>query len=114
MLNKALAKIIGTKYERELKRLRPIVQEINGHEPAMEALSDADLAARTVEFLASVQNEDGGWVWWVVGGPWFVPAFNGYPNIQYAFAADYFKYLFFNDPDYDIHDFRLDNPETPP
>jgi para-nitrobenzyl esterase len=55
--------------------------------------------------------DPGNWDWWVIGGPYLAPYFNGYPNIQYAFAADYFKYLFFNDPDYDIHDFEPDNPD---
>lgn len=51
------------------------------------------------------ENQDGGWRGWVVGGPAFAPAFNGYPNIRYAFTADYFKYIFYNDPNYNLHDF---------
>jgi feruloyl esterase len=51
------------------------------------------------------ENQAGGWVQWVVGGAGFVPYFNGYPNIQYAFAGDYFKYIFYNDPEYNLHDF---------
>ncbi|MGH9675033.1 MAG: DEAD/DEAH box helicase, partial [Bryobacteraceae bacterium] len=50
MLDPILAKIFGTKNERELKKLRPLVAAINELEPAMEALSDADLAAKTIEF----------------------------------------------------------------
>ncbi len=45
-----LAKIFGTKNEREIKGLRPTVAAINALEPAMRALSDIDLAAKTIEF----------------------------------------------------------------
>jgi len=50
MLDAILAKIFGTKNERELKRLRPLVVAINELEPAMRQLSDAQLAAKTAEF----------------------------------------------------------------
>src|SRR5438046_3648850 len=46
----ALRKIIGTKNERELKRLQGRVDQINALEPAMQQLSDADFPARTAEF----------------------------------------------------------------
>ena len=49
--------------------------------------------------------DSGNWDFWVIGDPALSPYFNSYPNIQYAFAADYFKYLFFNDADYDFHSF---------
>src|SRR5580765_2478646 len=50
MLDTLLAKVVGTQNERELKRLRPLVAEINGHESAIQALSDEQLRAKTVEF----------------------------------------------------------------
>jgi len=50
MLDAILAKIFGTKNERELKRLRPLVVAINELEPAMRRLSDEELAAKTAEF----------------------------------------------------------------
>ena len=43
MINTILAKVIGTQNERELKRLRPLVAEINALEPAIRALSDGEL-----------------------------------------------------------------------
>src|SRR5215831_8904337 len=43
-------KVFGTKHERDVKRMRPIVVEINALEPDMQALSDADLSAKTDEF----------------------------------------------------------------
>jgi preprotein translocase subunit SecA len=45
-----LAKIFGTKTEREIKGMLPTVAAISALEPAMESLSDIDLAAKTIEF----------------------------------------------------------------
>jgi preprotein translocase subunit SecA len=50
MINAILTRIIGTKNERELKRIRPAVQQIGQLEPALQALDDRALAARTQEF----------------------------------------------------------------
>ena len=50
MLDTLLAKVFGTKHEREIKRLRPVVDSINGLGPEIEALSDEALQARTDEF----------------------------------------------------------------
>ncbi len=44
--------IFGTANDRSLKGYQRRVPEINAHEPAMAALSDAALAAKTVEFRA--------------------------------------------------------------
>ena len=56
MIDKVLAKIVGTQNERELKKLRPVVASINGLEPAMQALSDEQLRAKTLEFRTRVAN----------------------------------------------------------
>jgi preprotein translocase subunit SecA len=45
-----LAKVFGTKTEREIKELQPKVAAINELEPRMRELSDIDLAAKTIEF----------------------------------------------------------------
>ena len=50
MIQKILSKIVGTKNERELKRLTPRVAQVSALEPAMRALSDAQLQAKTPEF----------------------------------------------------------------
>ncbi len=50
MLNRLIAKIFGTHHERQLKKLRPIVAAINELEPRIRALSDEELARKTVEF----------------------------------------------------------------
>ncbi len=50
MFGKILELIFGTKNERELKKLRPIVEKINSLEPDVKALSNEKLAAKTEEF----------------------------------------------------------------
>jgi len=45
-----LRKIFGTKHERDIKKLTPLVDEIKTHEPAVSALSDRELRAKTAEF----------------------------------------------------------------
>jgi preprotein translocase subunit SecA len=45
-----LAKVFGTKNEREIKGMLPMVAAIGELEPAMRNLSDIDLAAKTIEF----------------------------------------------------------------
>ena len=50
MLDTLLARIFGTKHEREVKKMLPLVQTINDLEPQMQAMSDDALAAKTVEF----------------------------------------------------------------
>ena len=49
MINTILTKIIGTKHDRDIKRLMPQVAAINELEPAMEKLSLEQLAAKTPE-----------------------------------------------------------------
>jgi preprotein translocase subunit SecA len=50
MIDAALAKIFGTKNEREIKAMRPVIAAINDLEPSLQQLSDIDLAARTIDF----------------------------------------------------------------
>ena len=47
-----LKKIIGTKNEREINRLMPVVDQINSFESAVSALSDEQLKNKTSEFKA--------------------------------------------------------------
>ena len=52
MLESLLKTVFGSKHERELKRVRPIVEEINRLDGEWTPLSDEQLAARTAEFKA--------------------------------------------------------------
>lgn len=50
MISSLVKKIFGSKNERELKRLWPIVETINGLEPSISQLSDEQLKGKTFEF----------------------------------------------------------------
>ena len=48
--------IFGTKHDRDIKRLRPIVQQINDLEAKIKELSDEELKAQTVKFKERLAN----------------------------------------------------------
>jgi preprotein translocase subunit SecA len=50
MIGFLLRKVFGTKYERDIRKLRPLVQAIKDWEPALSKLSDEQLRAKTAEF----------------------------------------------------------------
>ena len=50
MFSAIVRAILGTKHERDAKRMRPTVQAVNALEPEMQALDDAALRARTDAF----------------------------------------------------------------
>ena len=56
VIDSVLTKIFGSKNERELKRLWPMVQQINVLEPAMEKLSDSELRMKTAEFQEKLKQ----------------------------------------------------------
>ena len=51
-----VAKVFGTKNDREIKRLGPPVQAINALEAGMQKLSDDELRAKTEEFRRRIQE----------------------------------------------------------
>ncbi len=51
-----LKKIFGSQNERTLKRLAPVVSEINDFEPEMQKLSDEQLRGKTAEFRQRLEN----------------------------------------------------------
>ena len=55
MFGTILKKVLGTRNERVLKRIQSTVNEINALEPAIAALSDADLRAKTAEFRSRLE-----------------------------------------------------------
>ena len=50
--------MVGDPHEREVRRYREVVEEINELEPEMKALSDERLRAKTEEFRARLKSED--------------------------------------------------------
>jgi preprotein translocase subunit SecA len=56
MFSTILTKIVGSKNERDLKQIAPIVQQINALEPEMARLSDAELAELTPKVRERLAN----------------------------------------------------------
>ena len=56
MFVKLLTKIVGSRNDRTIKKLRKIVNQINALEPAFESLSDEELKAKTAEFRERLDN----------------------------------------------------------
>ncbi|MFA6958790.1 MAG: preprotein translocase subunit SecA [Thermoanaerobaculia bacterium] len=50
MIDKILTAIFGSRHEREVKRMLPVVAQINALEPSIEVLTDEQLRAKTAEF----------------------------------------------------------------
>jgi preprotein translocase subunit SecA len=56
MVLNLLTKVFGSKNERELKRLQPIIERINALEPELQAMSDDQLKGRTAEFKQRIDQ----------------------------------------------------------
>jgi preprotein translocase subunit SecA len=55
LLDSVVARFIGTKHERDIKRIQPLVDEINALELEMKKFSDAELSAETPKLRREVQ-----------------------------------------------------------
>ncbi|WP_413111103.1 preprotein translocase subunit SecA [Thaumasiovibrio sp. DFM-14] len=56
MLSKLLTKVVGSRNDRTLRKLRKIVDQINKLEPQFESLQDEALRAKTVEFRERIEQ----------------------------------------------------------
>ena len=54
VIDSVVARFIGTKHERDVKRVQPVVAEINAIEPEIKGLRDEELAKRTAALKAEV------------------------------------------------------------
>ena len=52
----AIARVFGTKHERDIKKVWPLVEEIHERAKELEGLSDEALAAKTVEFRGRLEQ----------------------------------------------------------
>jgi preprotein translocase subunit SecA len=59
MVKWLITKIIGTKNERDLKKLQPLAAAVSEVEPRIHALSDAELRAKTAEFKEKIAQGAG-------------------------------------------------------
>jgi len=55
-LDRVVAKFIGTKHDRDIKKMMPVIAEINAKEPEMQALSDEQLKERFAALKVQVQE----------------------------------------------------------
>jgi preprotein translocase subunit SecA len=58
MILNFLTKVFGSKNERELKRLQPLVAQINALEPEIQAMSDENLKAQTFKFKERIERQE--------------------------------------------------------
>ena len=56
MLEGLIAKFVGSKSEREIKKIQPIVVAVNALEAQISRLSDSELQAKTPEFKQRIEN----------------------------------------------------------
>jgi preprotein translocase subunit SecA len=56
VVDKVVARFIGTKHERDIKKLMPVIADINAREAEVQALSDEALKTRFAELRAQVQE----------------------------------------------------------
>ena len=56
MINAILKALFGTKSQRDLKRMQPLVRKINAIEVELQKLSDEELQAKTPEFKKRLAN----------------------------------------------------------
>ena len=57
LVDRVVASFIGTKHERDIKKLQPTIAAINALEPEMHTLSDEDLKTRFAELRKKVQEQ---------------------------------------------------------
>ncbi len=55
-MQRILSKVFGTSNDRAVKRLLPLVEQVNAFEPSLVRLSDADLRGRTTDFRQRLGN----------------------------------------------------------
>jgi preprotein translocase subunit SecA len=58
-IKQMMTAVFGTRFERERKRLQPIVDEIKGHEARLAELSEAELKGQTQRFKARIAERTG-------------------------------------------------------
>jgi len=56
-IDRLVAKFIGTKHERDIKRMQPLIAAINAQEAEVQALSDAQLKERFAALKTQVQEQ---------------------------------------------------------
>src|SRR5881397_2483335 len=56
MLDTIFRRIVGSKNDREIKKIQPVVEQINALEPRISSLTDEQLQTKTAEFRQRLEN----------------------------------------------------------
>ncbi len=56
-IDRVIARFFGTKHERDIKKMQPVIAAINAKEPEVQALSDEQLKERFAELRTQVQEQ---------------------------------------------------------
>ncbi len=56
MLDTIVRRIVGSKNDREIKKIQPVVEQVNALEPRISSLSDEQLQTKTAEFRQRLEN----------------------------------------------------------
>jgi len=59
MLKQLVSKIVGTRFQREQKRLRPIVDDVHRHEARLKDVPEAEVRAQTAKFRGVLAQRTG-------------------------------------------------------
>ncbi|HEX5386207.1 MAG TPA: preprotein translocase subunit SecA [Gemmatimonadales bacterium] len=59
MIKQLVTGVFGTRFEREMKKVRPIVAEIKRHEEALKDLTEDELKGQTAKFRARIEERTG-------------------------------------------------------
>jgi preprotein translocase subunit SecA len=59
MIKTLMTAVLGTRYERDAKRLRPVLAQIQAHEERLKRLSEAELQAQTPKFREQIAARTG-------------------------------------------------------
>ena len=57
ILDRVVARFIGTKHERDVKKLQPLIASMNAREAEFKTLSNEDLKLRFAELKSQVQEQ---------------------------------------------------------
>jgi preprotein translocase subunit SecA len=59
MVHQLFTKVFGTRFRREMKRIRPLVDAIHRHEARLKDLPDTEIQAQTAKFRAQIAERTG-------------------------------------------------------
>src|SRR5262245_49673390 len=59
MFKRVISAVLGTRHERERKKVQPIVDEINEHYARMHDMPEAELRSQTVKFRDIIRERTG-------------------------------------------------------